>query len=126
MSFTPGTVAPPGFERTGGGFDFAVDEPHAAEERRRDEHGTDSAKGGPHACMTLRGVLRVPRARAGAQEPGSSRNATVLSTRGSPGRPSTRSPITLRWICSVPPPMRLLHCIRNCCCQYPLATASPS
>ena len=51
------------------------------------------------------------------QAPASSRNATSLSTRGSPGRPSTRSPITLRWICSVPPPMRLLHCIRNCCCQ---------
>ena len=35
---------------------------------------------------------------------GESRNGTFLSTAGSPGRPSTRSPITLRWICSVPPP----------------------
>ena len=58
-----------------------------------------------------------PAQRPPGQDPGSSRNATVLSTRGSPGSPSTRSPITLRWICSVPPPMRLLHCIRNCCCQ---------
>ena len=55
-------------------------------------------------------------ARSG-QAPARSRNATSLSTRGSRGRPSTRSPITLRWICSVPPPMRLLHCMRNCCCR---------
>ena len=31
-----------------------------------------------------------------SQAPARSRNATSLSTRGSPGRPSTRSPITLR------------------------------
>ena len=87
------------------------------EERGRDEHGADAAKGDLHAGMTLRGGSGFPERAPGGQDPGSSRNATVLSTRGSPGSPSTRSPITLRWICSVPPPMRLLHCMRNCCCQ---------
>ena len=42
-----------------------------------------------------------------------SRNGMSLSRRGSPGRPSTRSPMTLRCICSVPPPIRLLHCIEE-------------
>src|SRR5690606_34962412 len=35
----------------------------------------------------------------------SSENGTALSTRGSPGRPSTRSPMMLRWIWSDPPAM---------------------
>jgi len=30
-----------------------------------------------------------------------------LSTRGSEGRPSTRSPMILRWISSLPPAMRM-------------------
>ena len=36
---------------------------------------------------------------------------------GSRGRPSARSPITLRWTWSVPPPMRLAHWLRNWSCQ---------
>ena len=43
--------------------------------------------------------------------------AASLSTRTSDGSPSTRSPITLRCTCSVPPPMRLLHWLRNMFCQ---------
>jgi hypothetical protein len=40
-----------------------------------------------------------------AQLPGTWRNGMFLSTSGSLGRPSTRSPMMLRWIWLVPPPM---------------------
>ena len=39
--------------------------------------------------------------------------AALLSTRGSAGSPSTRSPITLRWISSLPPAMRMAGAPRN-------------
>ena len=41
------------------------------------------------------------------------RKGTPLSARGSPGRPRTRSAMMLRWICSVPPPILLIHCPKN-------------
>ena len=40
-----------------------------------------------------------------------SRNGTFLSTRGSPGNPSTRSPMMLRWIWSVPPPIEIMYAV---------------
>ena len=45
--------------------------------------------------------------RAGERYVGSSLKGRFLSGRGSPGRPSTRSPTMLRCTWSVPPPMRL-------------------
>ncbi len=50
-----------------------------------------------------------------------------LATRsgvGSRGRPRTRSEMMLRWIWSVPPPMRMDHWDRKCCCQKPLSGAA--
>ena len=51
----------------------------------------------------LVGESEVHRARASFSLARSSLNGTPLSSRGSGGRPRTRSPIVLRRICSVPP-----------------------
>ena len=49
----------------------------------------------------------------GHQERGTSFQGRSLSVRGSPGRPSTRSPRMLRWISEVPPSMELARARRN-------------
>ena len=47
------------------------------------------------------------------------REALLMSGLGSLGRPRARSPMRLRWICSVPPPMRDDHWPRNMSCSRP-------
>ena len=42
-----------------------------------------------------------------------------MSTRGSGGRPSTRSPTMLRWISSVPPRIEIDGAVRNSVCHSP-------
>src|ERR1700688_4712401 len=53
-------------------------------------------------------------------------NGTSLSTRISPGRPSTRSAIMLRRISSVPPAMRIDGELSSICWNWPRASSSAS
>ena len=57
---------------------------------------------------------------------GRSRQGMPFRGSGSRGRPSTRSPMTLRWMSSVPPPIRLDHWNRKTSFQKPPSRASPS
>src|SRR3954466_5544169 len=51
-------------------------------------------------------------------------NGTSLSTRISPGRPSTRSAMMLRRISSVPPAMRIDGELSSICWNWPRASGS--
>src|SRR6266480_566259 len=51
-------------------------------------------------------------------------NGTSLSTRMSPGRPSTRSAMMLRRISSVPPAIRIEGELNNICWNWPRASCS--
>ena len=74
-------------------------------------------RGGRHRRRRPR--RRLVRAAAAISSSGRSRQGGPLSGSGSRGRPRTRSPRMLRWMFSVPPPMRLDHWIRNMSCQKP-------
>ena len=55
----------------------------------------------------------------GARTRGADRTGASRSTRGSSGRPSTRSPTMLRWISSVPPRIEIDGAVRNSVCHSP-------
>ena len=74
----------------------------------------------PHPQRPHHGVVRsrvaqreVGRRPGRAGPAGAGLQGRSLSVRGSPGRPSTRSPMMLRWISLVPPSMELARARRN-------------
>ena len=89
----------------------ALDLPPGGRGRRTGAAAGPVGRGGRrHVRSSRRGGERATPAERGDQRAGTiastAENGTSLSTRGSGGSPSTRSPMMLRWISSEPPAMR--------------------